>query len=151
MYAYRKHIDAVYTHELRLPDAADGQRAAQELATLGDGRTIVVLADGATLPAEQPPEIAASIEALSQPLPDGLRDEIKAASSLCRLIAQQVIERIRAKYPLDEELYFARIAVGALLGTYTLRVGEEDALAQYQAEVEAAREWGWTERAKLGL
>ena len=29
--------------------------------------------------------------------------------------------------------------------------GEAEALAQYQADVEAAREWGRAERAKIGL
>ncbi len=76
---------------------------------------------------------------------------IKAASPHTQLISQRVIERIRNTYPLDEELYFARIAVGSLQGSYTLLAGEADALAQYQAYVEAAREWGRAERAKLGL
>ena len=80
-----------------------------------------------------------------------LRESIKLASPHAQLIAQQVIDRIRAKYPLDEELYFARIAVGALQGNYTLLPGEADALAQYQADVEAAREWGRQARAELGL
>ena len=80
-----------------------------------------------------------------------LREAIKAASPHAQLIAQRVIDLIRAKYPLDEELYFARIAVGALQNSYTLLPGEAEALAQYQTDVEAAREWGRTERAKIGL
>lgn len=80
-----------------------------------------------------------------------LREAIKAVSPHAQLIAQRVIDRIRAKYPLDEELYFARIAMGALQGSYTLLEGEADALAQYQADVEAAREWGRLARAELGL
>lgn len=80
-----------------------------------------------------------------------LREAIKLASPHAQLIAQRVIDRIRAQYPLDEELYFARIAVGAMQGSYTLLEGEADALAQYQADVEAAREWGRLARAELGL
>ena len=80
-----------------------------------------------------------------------LREAIKLASPHAQLIAQQVIDRIRAKYPLDEELYFARIAMGALQGSYTLLDGEAEALTQYQADVEAAREWGRQARAELGL
>lgn len=80
-----------------------------------------------------------------------LREAIKLASPHAQLIAQRVIDRIRARYPLDEELYFARIAVGALQGTYTLLEGEAAALAQYQLDVEAAREWGRQARAELGL
>lgn len=80
-----------------------------------------------------------------------LREAIKAVSPHAQLIAQRVIDRIQAKYPLDEELYFARIAVGALQGSYTLLDGEAEALTQYQADVEAAREWGRQARAELGL
>jgi hypothetical protein len=84
-------------------------------------------------------------------LTDALRETLKATSPHAKLIAQRVIDRIRAQYPLDDELYFARIAVGALQGSYTLLPGEAEALAQYQVDVEAAREWGRQERAKLGL
>ena len=80
-----------------------------------------------------------------------LRETIKATSPHTQIIAQQVIDKIRAKYPLDEELYFARIAVGALQGTYDLLPGELDAITQYQLDVEVAREWGRVERAKLDL
>lgn len=80
-----------------------------------------------------------------------LKEQIKANSSICQTIAQRVIDRIRAKYPLDEELYLARIAVGSLQGTYQLQPGESELLASYQADVEAAREWGRQERTKLGL
>ena len=69
--AYRKHIDAIYTHELRLPEGTDGQPAGQELCTLADGRTVVVLFDGYTLPAEQHATIASTIEVLT--LTDALR------------------------------------------------------------------------------
>jgi hypothetical protein len=80
-----------------------------------------------------------------------LREIIKINSPHTQLIAQRVIDQIRAKYPLDEELYFARIAVGALQGSYQLLPGEAEAIAQYQTDVEAAREWGRVERAKIGL
>ena len=95
------------------------------------------------------PEALATWEAAD--LTPELREAIKLASPHAQLIAQRVIDRIRAKYPLDEELYFARIAVGAMQGSYTLLEGEADALAQYQADVEAAREWGRLARAEIGL
>lgn len=63
-------------------------------------------------------------------------------------IDAQVVARIREKYSLDDELYFARIAVGSLMGTYTLLPDEPALLAQYQIDVEAAREWGRTEKEK---
>lgn len=145
--AYRKASDAWTCHRLHLPDSPDGAGGCTELCTL-DGLTYVAIPDGVALPA-QPPQIAASVAAAT--LDDALRERIKAESTHCQLIAQRVVERIRAVYPLDEELYFARISVGALLGTYTLRPGEAEALAHYQAVVEEAREWGRQQRAALGL
>ena len=111
-----------------------------------DGWRYVAVPEGVT------PELPAEIttwEAVA--VTPELREAIKLASPHAQLIAQRVIDRIRAKYPLDEELYFSRIAVGALQGSYTLLEGEADALAQYQADVEAAREWGRQARAELGL
>jgi hypothetical protein len=59
--------------------------------------------------------------------------------------------RIRARYSLSDEQYFARIGVGVALGSYTFEPGEQDALIAFGAHVEAARQWGRDERAKLGL
>jgi hypothetical protein len=149
--AYRRVIDAVTTHSLRLPDAAQGQQAAQELCTLPDGRTVVVLFDGATLPTDQPAQIAASIETLPSPLPDLLREQIKAASPMVRLISQRMIDQIRASYTIDDEMYFARIGVGAATGLYTPTQDEMQALTVFGEFVEGMRQWGRDERAKLGL
>lgn len=127
------------------PDGFDPGETITELGEL-DGWRYVAVPEGitSTVPAE-----LTTWEPVT--LTDALREQIKVASPHCRLIAERVIDRIRAKYPLDEELYFARIAVGALQGTYTLLPGEAEALAQYQADVEAAREWGRAERVKIGL
>lgn len=127
------------------PDGFDAAETLTELCEL-DGWHYVAVPEGVTptVPAE-----LATWEAVN--LTSELREAIKAASPHAQLIAQRVVELIRAKYPLDEELYFARIAVCALQNSYTLLPGEAEALAQYQADVEAAREWGRTERAKIGL
>lgn len=127
------------------PDGLDAGETITELCEL-DGWRYVAVPEGVTptVPAE-----LATWEAVN--LTSELREAIKAASPHAQLIAQRVVELIRAKYPLDEELYFARIAVGALQNSYTLLPGEVEALAQYQTDVEAAREWGRTERAKIGL
>ena len=127
------------------PDGLDAGETITELCEL-DGWRYVAVPEGVTptVPAE-----LATWEAVN--LTSELREAIKAASPHAQLIAQRVVELIRAKYPLDEELYFARIAVGALQNSYTLLPGEAEALAQYQADVEAAREWGRAERAKIGL
>lgn len=111
-----------------------------------DGWTYLSVPDGVT------PIIPAQITTYAPvTLTDELRETLKAQSPHGQLIAQRVIDKIRAKYPLDDELYFARIAVGALQGSYILQPGEAEAIAQYQIDVEADREWGRQERAKLGL
>ena len=127
------------------PDGFDAAETLTELCELNGWRYVAV-PEGVT------PNVTAEL-ATWEPvtLTPELREAIKAASPHAQLIAQRVVELIRAKYPLDEELYFARIAVGALQNSYTLLPGEAEALAQYQADVEAAREWGRAERAKIGL
>lgn len=149
--AYRKHIDSVTTRYLALPEAAQGEQAAQELATLPDGRTIVVLFDGYTLPANQPADIAASIEQLGSPLSPELREQVMAASPAVRLTYDRTQALLRSKYSVDDEAYFARIGVGVALGAYTFEPGEQEELLAFGSFVESARAWGRAERAKLGL
>ena len=127
------------------PDGFDAAETLTELCELDGWRYVAV-------PESVTPSVPIELTTWEQvTLTPELREAIKAASPHAQLIAQRVIERIRATYPLDEELYFARISVGALQNSYTLLPGEAEALAQYQADVEAAREWGRAERAKIGL
>lgn len=151
LYAYRKHIDAIHTHELKLPDSQGQDRAGHELCTLPDGRTVVVLFDGAELPADQPEKIKASIEALPKPLPDDLRDQIRAASPQIQLINRRLVEIIRSKYTPDDESYLTRIACGQALGSYQMSAGEMQMVVEYQKTAEGARAWAKEERTKLGL
>ena len=138
LYAYVKKIDSVTTHTLRLPDAPMGQQAGQELATLPAGRTVVALFAGHALPAQQPQAIAASVETLPTPLPDDLRDAIKAASPHVRLINTRVQDAIAQRYSTFDEIKLLRTAPSA----------EMDA---YNAYTEECRAWGRAEKAKLGL
>ena len=138
LHAYRKLITAINTFDIRLPESAPGQRQGQEIATLADGRTIVCLDDGAALPADQPAQIAASIEALPSPLPVDLRAQILAASPHVRVINQRVVEKIRAQYSMDDEIKMLRIAPSA-------------ETTAWNDHVEACRAWGRAEKAKLGL
>lgn len=128
----------MHTWELRLPEAAPGQRQGQEIATLADGRTVVSLPDGATLPADQPPQIAASIQTLPSPLPAELRDEIRAASPQVAYINQRVVQRIRERYSVDDEIKLLRIA-------------PSPETAAWNDHVEDCRQWGRKQRAALGL
>ncbi len=138
MIAYRKFTDAVVTHTLRLPDGAGMAPAGQELATLPDGRTVVVLFDGYSLPTSQPEEIAASIEYLPVPLPDDLRDAIKVASPHVELINSRVQAAISERYKVSDEIKLLRLAPSPETTTYN----------DY---VEVCRAWGRAEKAKLGV
>lgn len=119
-----------------------------ELATI-DGTTYVALPDGATLPADQPTEIASSIAVVT--LDPVLREQIKAASPHCKLIAQRMVEQIRAAYSIDDEMYFARIGVGAATGMYQPSTDELQAMTVFGEFVESVRQWGRQQRAELGL
>jgi hypothetical protein len=131
-----------------LPTGPDGEGFHDTLTDLCDcdGWRYVAVPAGIT------PQVPAELTTWSAvELTAELREQIKQASAHCNLIAQRVIGKIRAVYTLDDELYFARIAVGNLQGTYSLQPGEAEALAQYQLVVEAAREWGREMRENLGL
>ena len=82
---------------------------------------------------------------------DALKEQIKAASRPCQLIAEAMQQRIRAVYSVEDEQYFARIGVGAALGVYIFQPGEQDALLAFGAHVEGVRQWGRLEREKIGL
>ena len=135
--AYRKHIDSMYTRELRLPEGPQHQRLGAELCTI-DGVTYVSLPDGAVLPTEQPTEIQASIQTLPAPLPETLREQIKAASPHVRLINERVRAAIAERYSLADEIKL-------------LRTAPSPEMTAYDAYAEECRAWGRAEKAKLGL
>lgn len=141
---YQPVSDAYTTFRVSGPDGDIGF-SMTELCEIDGWRYISVPDDVTPF---IPPQIV-SYEIAS--LDDTARAMIRAASPHAQLIAQRVIDKIRAKYTLDDELYFARIAVGALQGTYQFQDGEQALVAQYQIDVEAAREWGRLEREKLGI
>ncbi len=147
--SYRKHIDAVITRELRLPQGEMHQSIGTELATI-DEITYVSLPDDALLPANQPAEIADSIVNPCV-LDDSVRETIKATSPHCKLIAQRMIDKIRALYSIDDEMYFARIGVGAATGMYAPSEDEMHEMSVFGQFVESVRQWGRDERARIGL
>lgn len=145
IYAYTKVETPYTTIQMALPYEMDAENQCTELCTL-DGVTYVSVPDSVTLP-DQPAELTIT-EATITP---ELRDAIKAASPHCALIAERMEARIRSKYSLSDEAYFARIGVGAALGVYQFDPGEQDEMLAFGAWVESARQWGHDERAKLGL
>ena len=118
---------------------------ATELANVG-GWYYVFVPDATVLPA-QPAEI--NWQAVT--LDDVLHEQIKSASRAVQLISEQMQQSIRDAYSLEDEQYFSRIGVGVALGVYTFQAGEMEALLAFGAHVEAVRQWGRAERAKLGL
>ncbi len=122
-----------------------GDSGAQELAEF-DGHAYVHVPDGAAIP-DQPAEIA--WQAIT---PDAaLLSRIKAESRPVQLIAQAMVEKIRASYSIDDEMFFARIGVGAATGMYQPTPDEMQEMTVFGEFVESARQWGRAERAKLGL
>ncbi len=130
-----------------MPDNSGIDDAARctELATLGD-ITYVAVPSGVTLP-EQPSQITVTPVTLT----DDLKTQIRDASPHCKLIAERMLQKIRAAYTAEDEMYFARISIGVLSGQYVFETGEQAAVAAYGAHVEGVREWGRAQRAALGL
>ncbi len=152
LYSYQKVTDSVTTHTLRLPQPEkQGEQVGQELATLADGRTVVVLFDGHKLPKEQPDEIKDSIEALPAVLPDELKNQIREASPHVQLINTRMQERIRAMYSQEDELKFSRIGTGQALGIYKMTDAEKAAMVAFGEHLEACRAWAKAERSALGV
>lgn len=75
-----------------------------------------------------------------------LCEEIRKHSPHIRLIDERVVERIRKRYTQNDELKFARLG---WRGDNPSDVQQE--LEAYDSFVEAARQWGREEKAKLGL
>lgn len=134
--------DAYTTYRLNAPEGA------VELAEI-EGTVYVSIPEGETLPEDQPAEIAGSIATPTMTVE--LIEAIKAASPHVRLIAQRMIDKIRERYSVDDELFFARIAGGAGLGMHEITPGETVELEAYKTHVENTREWGRLQRAALGL
>jgi len=133
IYSYQKVTDAITSYWLRLPVDANHNSLGTELATI-DGITYVSLPDGVDLPTPQADEIAASIQLITPD--DTLKAAIKAASPHYRLINTRVVEQIRSRYTVDEEIKALRLA------------GSAEAIA-WAAWVDNCRAWGRAEGLKL--
>jgi hypothetical protein len=116
-----------------------------ELCTI-DGVTYLSVPTGYTLE-DQP----AGIDFTPAVLTESLKESIKANAHAVQLIAQDVQRKIREKYTLEDENYFARIGVGAALNAYTFLPGEKEALLAFNDYVEQCRRYGKEKRSELGL
>lgn len=131
IYKYQKVIDDYTTHSLIEPDYEEDQQQITELCTL-DGITYVSVPDTAELPS-QPDIISETLTEVV--LTEDLKAKIKSVSPHIRLINQRVVERIRERYSVNDELKMHRI-------------GPTQEFLDY---VEKCVAWGRAEKAKLGL
>ena len=118
----------------------------QEVITLDDKRYVAV-PEGVQV--EVPDEI---LETWSQvTMTPELRETIKRESRACQVIRDAFSDALRTKYTIDDELYFSRIGIGNLLGSYEFQPGELELIQEYQVFVEAERVKVDEKYAALGL
>lgn len=129
IYQYQQVTDQYTTHRLNAPEGST------ELATV-EGVTYVHVPDGVDLPAEQPAEIAASIQPVT--VDAVLREKINAASPHVQLIRCRVAAKIAEQYSIGDEIKLLRTAPSA-------------EFELYNAYAEDCRAWGRAQRAALGL
>lgn len=82
-------------------------------------------------------------------MPDDEKEAIK--SQLLQQIDAEVQRKIRERYTLEDEQYFARIGVGVALGMYEFQNNEREELIQFGNYVESVRQWAREQRALIGL
>lgn len=129
LYKFQAVTDQFTTHSFVNPDS---DVKATELCTIGDD-TYISVPDGMAIP-DQPECI--NLEEVT--LTDKLKTAIKAASPHVQLINKRVVDKIREKYGINDEIKMART-----------RPSEE--VLEYDGYVEDCVAWGQAEKAKLGL
>ena len=144
IYKYRKILDQYTTHALFEPDyyllerdnpSLEGVRIT-ELCVL-DGWTYVSVPDTIVLP-PQPENIAASLIVVDLTEAPDLKEAILSASPNCQSIRGRVVDKIRERYSINDEIKM-------------LRIGPSPETEAYNDWAESCRAWGREERQKLGL
>ena len=135
IYKYRKITDRYTTHTLVEPDHAatgNGERITEICAI--DGWTYVSVPDTMVLP-DQPDIISETLQKVDLEKESAA---IIAASPVCQSISGRVVDMIRERYTVNDEIKM-------------LRIGPSDETSEYNDYVEACRAWGREEKARLGL
>lgn len=130
IYSYKKIADAVTTKQLD----TSGIDGAVELCEI-NGLTYVSIPDAAKVATQD-----AAIDAKEVTPNAAQKTALRAKSYVVKFIKQQVRDRIREKYDLDDELKLLR-----------LRDKDATAWTAFETYVEECRSWGETEIAKLGI
>lgn len=130
---YQKITANGTTYQIALPDTQEQDAPhCTELATI-DGVTYLHIPDEVTLPT-QPAQI--TVETVD--LDDTLRSQIKQASPHIDLINRRVVEAIRERYSIEDEIKLIRLA-------------PSDESTAYNAYVESCRDVGREQKAAIGL
>ncbi len=142
IYSYRKVIDEYTTHALNEPDykQIETEDRITELCTIEE-ITYVSVPDTSALP-EQSEHIKKTLKMAN--IDEVMRKKIKKACPHVGLIKQRVIEKIRGKYSINDELNVNRCKIAKEI--------EADAdFNTYNEFVKSCISWGHDEIAKLGL
>jgi len=107
-----------------------------ELCVL-DGWTYVSVPEAIALP-PQPDNIAATLALVDLTDDPDLKEAILSASPNCQSIRGRVVDKIRERYSINDEIKM-------------LRIGPSPETEAYNDYVEACRAWGRSEKEKLGL
>jgi hypothetical protein len=136
IYKYKKITDQWTTHCLVEPDynLLETEEKITELCTI-DGYTYVSVPDNISLP-PQPKQITVEMVVLTPELSDA----IKAASPHIMLINDRVVERIRKRYSVNDEIKMLRNMI---------RIGQNPETEAYNAWADECREMGQNGKAKL--
>jgi hypothetical protein len=129
--SYQKFINSERTVELALPSGDGSERKGQELATV-DGVTYVAVFDE-PLP-EQPSEITVSQVTVTP----SIKKLISENSPIIKLINQTVVDKISAKYSVNDEIKLLRTQPSA-------------EFTAYNEYVESCRADGAQQKSALGL
>jgi malate synthase len=135
---FQKITDDYTTHTLIEPDYQEGDLRITELCTIGT-ETFVHIPEGVVLP-EQSFDIEVTMETIV--LTDELKNEISSLSPHVILINARVVEKIRAKYNVNDEFKILR-----------KKIKNKDDIegASYADHVETCIAWGAAEKEKIGL
>lgn len=138
IYKFQKVIDQYTTHCLFEPDynLREGEDRITELCTLA-GWTYVSVPNTIDLPV-QPEIIAASLAEVDLGEEPETKTLILASSPVCQSIRGRVVDRIRDRYSINDEIKM-------------IRTGPTPETEAYNDWVEECRSWGRTEKEKLGL
>lgn len=131
IYKYQKITDQFTTHTLTEPNynLLDTSERITELCDI-DGETYVSVPDSITLPEQ------AHVTVEEVVLTDELKAKVVSASSIFSNINGRVVDKIRERYSVNDEIKM-------------LRIGPSVETAAYNDYVESCREWGRREKAKL--